>query len=118
MGKSESEDIRILTRFEIENALAKLLFNITASIVHNPYKEYKGKFKDILKIVNKWISYYVENNDLLKMTDEEVIEARSLIKSIPFEAFHIGDFYEEIEIWFDVVVFYGSCPVGEKFKQK
>lgn len=109
----------VITSQEVEHALEKLLYNVMASTLYEPYKSYFECFNGLLEIVKIWISYYAKDKNLLKMTDDEVIKAKSMFNKIPFgEAFMKGDFYEEIDIWFDVVVYMGSCPINEKFNPK
>lgn len=105
-----------LTRNNVEHALSKLLYNLTASTLYKPYKKYSEHYEKVLQITKNWILYFIENNNLLKMTSEEVREARKCLDKIPFgEAFMNGDFSEEIDIWFDVVVYMGSCPIEKEF---
>lgn len=101
-----------ITTIEIENALSRLLFNVLASTKYKPYKNYKKLFENILKIIEKWVLYYVEDGNLLRITDDEVNEINRNINEIPFDAYN-GDFYEEIDTWLTVVIYYGSCPVNK-----
>lgn len=105
-----------ITTIQIEEALSKLLFNITASIKDKHYQEYKELFESMLNIVNKWIDYYVEDKNLLRITDKEVDDINNYMNKIPFEAYN-GDYYEEVDTWLTVVIYYGSCPVNIDFDE-
>lgn len=105
-----------ITKYELEEALSKLLFNVSASIYYKPYLQYQDAFIKILNILNVWVSYYVENGNLLKMSDEEVNNINNAFNSIPFDAYN-GEFYEEVDTWLTVVIFYGSCPIGIEFDE-
>ena len=105
-----------ITKFEVENALSKLLFYVQASINYKPYSKFKVLFENILKIVKKWIEYYVEDNNLLRMTDSEVDEINKYLNQVSFDAYN-GDFYEEVDTWLSVVIYYGSCPIDKEFDE-
>lgn len=111
------QKIKIVKFYEIEEALAKLLFHLKLSTLYKPYNDYKDIFEEMLKIVEVWIGYYAENENLLKMTDEEVIRIKELSEQIPFEAYNIGNYYEEIDTWLTSVIYYGSCPVNEEYDE-
>ena len=113
--KNES-NISKINRYDIEEALAKLLFYIKASLLCKEYEPYKNQFEGLLKIANKWLNYYVENNDLHQMTDEEAYQAYVLRDEIPFDAY-MGGYYEEVETFLDVVIYYGNCPIGVQFNE-
>ncbi len=109
-------NLKILTRYEIETALAKLIFYLLASSKYEPYKEYKNKFEEMLEIVMLWVKYYVDNDNLLNMTDDEVISIQKLMDEIPNDAWN-GDYFEEVDIWLSTVIFYGSCPVNQEYDE-
>ena len=112
----EEKNLKILTRYEIETALAKLIFYLLASSKYEPYKEYKSKFEEMLEIVMVWVKYYVDNNNLLSMTDDEVINIQKLMAEIPSVAWS-GDYFEEVDTWLSTVIFYGSCPVNQEYDE-
>ena len=112
-----TDKFKIVKFYEIEEALAKLQFYIKLSILYKPYNNYKNTFEKMLKIVETWIGYYVEDENLLKMTDEEVIKIKELAEQIPFEAYNLGNYYEEIDTWLTSVIYYGSCPINEEFNE-
>lgn len=114
-NKIENNMVQV-TKFEVEHALSKLLFYVVASINYKPYSEFRESFENILKVLEKWIAYYVEDNNLLRMTDSEVDKVNEYLNQIPFEAYN-GDFYEEIDTWLSVVVYYGSCPIDKDFDE-
>ena len=109
-------NLKILTRYEIETALAKLIFYLLASSKYEPYKKYKNKFEEMLEIVMLWVKYYVDNDNLLNMTDDEVISIQKLMDEIPNDAWN-GDYFEEVDIWLSTVIFYGSCPVNQEYDE-
>ncbi|MBQ3020937.1 MAG: hypothetical protein IJD92_01775 [Bacilli bacterium] len=114
--ENNKSELIIINRYEVEEALAKILFYIKVSMLYKPYEEYKEYFKELLKIVDKWIKYFVENNDLLKMSEKEVLKAKKIISKIPFDAYD-GIYFEEIVNWLDIVIYYGSCPIGKKINE-
>lgn len=111
----DNENLKVITYYEVEEALAKLLFYVKTSTLYNGYKPYKEIFEKILKIVEKWVEYYVENADLLKISNEEVISINEYMHQIPFEVYQLGNYYEEIDIWLTTVIYYGSCPINEEY---
>ena len=57
-------NLKILTRYEIETALAKLIFYLLASSKYEPYKEYKNNITE-----NQNINYYNSNLTTIKYFD-------------------------------------------------
>ncbi len=55
----------------IEFAFQKLIFSVTASANYNCYKETENEWKDILKIINKWLNIYVNTKNLSKINPKE-----------------------------------------------
>ncbi len=76
----------------------------------------KSKFEEMLEIVMVWVKYYVDNNNLLSMTDDEVINIQKLMAEIPSVAWS-GDYFEEVDTWLSTVIFYGSCPVNQEYDE-
>lgn len=113
----QDKEKKILKKYEVEEALAKLLFYLEASINYKPYEKYKILLKKMLDITNKWMQYYLETENLLNMTDKEVDEIKELFNQISFDAYNLGDYFEEIEIWLEVVIYYGSCPVNQEYDE-
>jgi len=109
---------KIIEKKEVEQALEKLLYNLTASKLHKPYLEYQEHFIELLRITETWIFYFMKYGSLEKVSCAEIISAKYHFDKIPFEAFITGVFYEEVDIWFDVVVYMSSCPIDEKFNPK
>ena len=108
--------MKINKYYEVEEALAKLLFYTKLSFYYKEYDKYKNYFKEIFKISKKWLIYYAEDKSLERMTNEEVITAKKILNQIPHEAYH-GDYFEEVETFLDVVIYYGSCPINEYFDE-
>ena len=52
VSKSKKEIIKV-TKNEVENALAKLLFNLTAAIYYNSLSKYKKAFEGFFKIIRQ-----------------------------------------------------------------
>ncbi len=117
MNNEKKKKLKIITRHELEEALAKLFFYINISLKYEQYKTYRKNFADLLKIVNKWLMYYSEDNNLKRVTNEEVIMACTYLDKMPFDAYG-GDYYEEVETWLDVVIYYSSCPIGMEFNSE
>ena len=105
-----------ITRLEVETGLAKLLFYTKVSVYYEPYLPYRDIFEKILNIVEKWLTYYATDGDLSKMTDDEAKSIIELVDEIPVESY-CYDYYEEIENWVDIVIYYGSCPLNEAFDE-
>lgn len=116
MNNKIENNIVQVTKFEVENALSKLLFYVVASINYKPYSEFKQSFENILNILQKWITYYVEDNNLLRMTDSEVDKVNEYLNQVPFDAYN-GDFYEEVDTWLSAVIYCGSCPIDKDFDE-
>lgn len=112
-----SNKLRTITFYEVEESLAKLMFYIKASLNFKKYENYKGILKEMLEIVETWVKYYVDNRNLLSMTDEEVVKINELYNQIPVESFILEDYFDEIDIWLTVVIYYGSCPINEEFDE-
>lgn len=112
-----SNKLRTVTFYEVEEALAKLMFYIKSSLTFKKYENYKDILKEMLEIVETWVKYYVDNRNLLSMTDEEVVKINELYNQIPVESFILEDYFDEIDIWLTVVIYYGSCPINEKFDE-
>ena len=110
------DNMKKITRLEVETGLAKLLFYTKVSVYYEPYLPYRDIFEKILNIVEKWLTYYATDGDLSKMTDVEAKSIIKLVDEIPIEAY-CGDYYEEIENWVDIVIYYGSCPLNEAFDE-
>ncbi|MBE6141098.1 MAG: hypothetical protein E7172_06205 [Firmicutes bacterium] len=72
-----------------DEAFAKSLFYVKSAILFDMYKEYKSCFENILKVLEKWLDYYIKDGNLLIISDEEV------------------------EIWLTILMYYGSCRKGE-----
>lgn len=51
------------------------------------------------------------------MTDEEVIKINELFNQISIESFILENYFDEINIWLTVVIYYGSCPINEEFDE-
>lgn len=110
------DNMKKITRLEVETGLAKLLFYTKLSVYYEPYLPYRDIFEKILNIVEKWLTYYATDGDLSKMTDDEAKSIIKLVDEIPVEAY-CYDYYEEIENWVDIVIYYGSCPLNEAFDE-
>lgn len=110
------DNMKKITRLEVETGLAKLLFYTKVSVYYEPYLPYRDIFEKILNIVEKWLTYYATDGDLSKMTDVEAKSIIKLVDEIPVEAY-CYDYYEEIENWVDIVIYYGSCPLNEAFDE-
>lgn len=110
------DNMKKITRLEVETGLAKLLFYTKVSVYYEPYLPYRDIFEKILNIVEKWLTYYATDGDLSKMTDDEAKSIIELVDEIPVEAY-CYDYYEEIENWVDIVIYYGSCPLNEAFDE-
>lgn len=110
------DNMKKITRLEVETGLAKLLFYTKVSVYYEPYLPYRDIFEKILNIVEKWLTYYATDGDLSKMTDDEAKSIIKLVDEIPVEAY-CCDYYEEIENWVDIVIYYGSCPLNEAFDE-
>lgn len=65
-------------------------------VSYKSYEQYKNSFIEMLKILNIWISYYVEDGNLLRITEEVNNIAREF-NSISFEGYNVI-FYEEVDI--------------------
>ena len=110
------DNMKKITRLEVETGLAKLLFYTKVSVYYEPYLPYRDIFEKILNIVEKWLTYYATDGDLSKMTDDEAKSIIKLVDEIPVEAY-CYDYYEEIENLVDIVIYYGSCPLNEAFDE-
>lgn len=110
------DNMKKITRLEVETGLAKLLFYTKVSVYYEPYLPYRDIFEKILNIVEKWLTYYATDGDLSKMTDDEAKSIIELVDEIPVESY-CYDYYEEIENWVDIVIYYGSCPLNEAFDE-
>lgn len=110
------DNMKKITRLEVETGLAKLLFYTKVSVYYEPYLQCRDIFEKILNIVEKWLTYYATDGDLSKMTDDEAKSIIKLVDEIPVEAY-CYDYYEEIENWVDIVIYYGSCPLNEAFDE-
>lgn len=112
-----NNNLRTVTFYEVEEALAKLMFYVKASLVFKEYEIYKDILEEMLEIVETWVKYYVDNRNLLNMTDEEVIKINDLFNQIPVDTVTLEDYLDEIDIWLTVVIYYGSCPINEEFDE-
>lgn len=105
-----------ITRLEVETGLAKLLFYTKVSLYYEPYLPYQDIFKKILNIVEKWLTYYANDGNLSNMSDTEAKSIIDLVNKVPADAYSC-DYYEELENWVDIVIYYGSCPLNEVFDE-
>ena len=79
------DNMKKITRLEVETGLAKLLFYTKVSVYYEPYLPYRDIFEKILNIVEKWLTYYATDGDLSKMTDDEAKSIIELVDVIHFE---------------------------------
>ena len=99
---------------ELEDALARLYFMAKLSLLEPSYKDYHKYFSDIFMIVEKWLQYYVEDNDLHRVSEKETVTIKKYRDSIPFDAYD-KIYFEEVVNYIDIVLYYASCPINENF---
>ena len=65
-------NVNVSTKENIEYAFKNLLFYVNSSFYLDEYKEYKELIHKILVKVNSVFDMYVNGDDLLKLTDEDL----------------------------------------------
>lgn len=103
-------NIKIIKNREVEDALARLYFMTKLSVLEPSYKDYHKYFLNMLVIVEKWLQYYVEDNDLHRISEKEAITIKKYRDSIPFDAYD-EIYFEEVVNYIDIVLYYASCPI-------
>ena len=118
MNNKGIEKKDIIKRYDIEEALAKLLFYIEASIETKEYVDFKKTLNELLAIAKKWFNYYIEDGDLHRVTDKQAKHAICLCDSVAGSIAYSKIYYEYLEAWLNVTIYYSSCPVNQKFDKK
>lgn len=115
MDSKNIETKDIVKRYDIEEALAKLLFYIEASIKTKEYISFKKSLEELLVIVKNWFDYYISDGDLHRVTDKEAKDAINLCDSIAGTTAYSKVYYEYLEAWLNVTIYYSSCPINQEF---
>jgi hypothetical protein len=109
-----NDNKKIVKNSEVEQSLAHLYFYTKLSTYI--YKDYKDKFDAILQIIEKWISYYAMDGNLLRITEEDAKEILIIRDSIPSDAYSEVCF-EEVVNFIDIILYYASVPINEEFNE-
>lgn len=80
----------IPTNLNIEYIFQRLIFAVLESFNYEPYKSTKKEWKEVLVVVIKWLSIYINSKDLLKIDQNE-------FNSIKKQLFEFDSMYLSVE---------------------
>jgi len=93
------------TKDSIDHAFKNLIFYVTASASIDIYKNQKERFEDAIVKIRKIIAQYINEKDLLSISEEMLQEVKFDLIDLDVQTKHLESYYAEWSLlWLDAVI--------------